>query len=624
MNLDDFNKKKNLILNFLYQTKKISKEINSIDVENKIDNLINHIESNKFNIVVVGRFSRGKSTFINALLRKKILPSSSKPTTAVISEISYSEEPKFTLISKNGNNKVLDEHEFLSIKAPKTVDENEKDELQKYIEEQRAIEDIDYLSVGYPIDFCKNDVKIVDTPGTDDLDQERVEITYRYLNQADAVIMLLQASQLLSSGEMAFLKERILKENIQDIFYIINKKDSLSTKDEECKVYDYAYNNLIDVIPNGQNLNKKLHLVSSLQALVHYRKNNGETLTSKQEKKLPADINETGFPYFENQLESYLADEKGSARLDLYISKFKLILEDIEKMISLKENLINQQSADAYKEVNAMKDSLKAVKYETEKIIHGFVSTVETNKTTLYQKCDIWSNETLNNLQIAVDNYSGPLKVMQIKRLIETELEYSKKIFAKDVTSFESAVLDNEYKHAQHQIKKIWNDFEFKYANTSLSVTDNSLNKIIISAEEKQPSDNEATLGSMLFGGAVGGLLAGAFFPAVALGTMAAWCLGMFGESNDAIKQKIKSQVIEQFIPMSDKMKHNTVLQYETKANSLKNDLTNIIDSKIKDIIATIEDVENQSNNNEHIKEKELLRFKTIKDKINSYKCQIC
>ena len=48
----------------------------------KYTKLSNRVADSKFYLAVVGEFSSGKSTFINALLRKRLLKEAVKPTTA--------------------------------------------------------------------------------------------------------------------------------------------------------------------------------------------------------------------------------------------------------------------------------------------------------------------------------------------------------------------------------------------------------------------------------------------------------------------------------------------------------------------------------------------------------------
>ncbi len=47
------------------------------------------LEEEAFNLVVLGQFKRGKSTFINALLGESILPTAIMPLTSVVTILRY-------------------------------------------------------------------------------------------------------------------------------------------------------------------------------------------------------------------------------------------------------------------------------------------------------------------------------------------------------------------------------------------------------------------------------------------------------------------------------------------------------------------------------------------------------
>ena len=70
-------------------------------VRQDLESLEKRMADDHFQLVVVGMFSRGKSTFVDALLGKRLLPTSKKPTTAVISKITYGEKPAFFLHYKD-------------------------------------------------------------------------------------------------------------------------------------------------------------------------------------------------------------------------------------------------------------------------------------------------------------------------------------------------------------------------------------------------------------------------------------------------------------------------------------------------------------------------------------------
>ena len=60
------------------------------------------IRTRKFRVAVVGEFRRGKSTFVNALLGREILPTDALPTTATLNRITYGAVPKAYLCYRDG------------------------------------------------------------------------------------------------------------------------------------------------------------------------------------------------------------------------------------------------------------------------------------------------------------------------------------------------------------------------------------------------------------------------------------------------------------------------------------------------------------------------------------------
>jgi GTPase SAR1 family protein len=57
----------------------------------RINRLIDKLQQNRFNLVALGAFKRGKSTLINALLGKPVLPTAIVPLTSVVTILNYGE-----------------------------------------------------------------------------------------------------------------------------------------------------------------------------------------------------------------------------------------------------------------------------------------------------------------------------------------------------------------------------------------------------------------------------------------------------------------------------------------------------------------------------------------------------
>ena len=168
----------------LQEVESVACELRMDNAAKKINSIRKHMMGDTFHLVIVGEFSRGKSTFVNAILGRKILPASKNPTTAIISKIVYGEMSAYRIYYKNGRPpQSMDEASFKKLTAPPEPDESDAASVKEFQQAQKAISEIDFAEISYPLPFCKDKVEVVDTPGTNDLNVGRMEITYGYLNR---------------------------------------------------------------------------------------------------------------------------------------------------------------------------------------------------------------------------------------------------------------------------------------------------------------------------------------------------------------------------------------------------------------------------------------------------------
>ena len=190
------------------------------------------LEAERFHLVVLGEFNHGKSTFVNALLGSEILPVGITPTTASINHVVWAPNPTAKVMLLTGESQFL---ETSQIKDWVTVSGGRADEVA-------------YVEVGYPSDLLKNNVVLVDTPGVNDLNEQRAEVTYGYVPRADAVLFLLDAGQALKDSEQEFLRSRVLENARDRLIFVLGKMDMLST-DEKVAVTDYVKQHLAKMMP---------------------------------------------------------------------------------------------------------------------------------------------------------------------------------------------------------------------------------------------------------------------------------------------------------------------------------------------------------------------------------------
>ena len=74
--------------------------------------LIDKLRENRFNLVVLGAFKRGKSTLINALLGESLLPTAIVPLTSVVTVLGYGEHLNIEVLFHHGERQKISQHNF--------------------------------------------------------------------------------------------------------------------------------------------------------------------------------------------------------------------------------------------------------------------------------------------------------------------------------------------------------------------------------------------------------------------------------------------------------------------------------------------------------------------------------
>ncbi len=234
------------------------------------------LEEERFVLVVLGEFNHGKSTFVNALLGASVLPAGITPTTATINHLVYADKPCAKAVLLDETQRVVD---------PKALSE------WVTIEGSKA-EKVRYVEVGWPADILRDRVTLVDTPGVNDINEARAEITYNYIPRADAVLFLLDSSQVLKQSERSFLEQRILRRSRDKLLFVIGKADLLSPE-ERAEATRYVRDNLQPLLGTEP-------MIFPVSARLH----------------LSGRSDESGIPELKSYLARYLSNERGRVLLD--------------------------------------------------------------------------------------------------------------------------------------------------------------------------------------------------------------------------------------------------------------------------------------------------------------------
>ncbi len=265
--------------------------------------LVSKLEENCFNLVVMGEFKRGKTTFVNALIGATLLPTAITPLTSIVTELVYGEELAVEVHFLDGRTKKASLEEL-----PGFVTERGNPENVKGVKLVRAF---------YPSPYLRDGVRLVDTPGVGSVYDHNTEVAYDYLPKADAGIFLLTADPPISKSELEFLLD--VKEQIGKVFFVLNKIDH-HTEEERRESLEFCRQS----ISNALGLDGiKLFPLSARWAL--------EAKTGGASELLETSL----LPDFERSLEKFLVEEKGTLFLTSSINKALRMAQDEIRVIEL-------------------------------------------------------------------------------------------------------------------------------------------------------------------------------------------------------------------------------------------------------------------------------------------------
>ncbi|MBK1987636.1 dynamin family protein [Sphaerospermopsis aphanizomenoides BCCUSP55] len=301
-----------------------------------IDEVLNRIAERTFSVAIVGEFKRGKSTFINALLGKEILPSDILPCSATLNRVTYGVTPSVKIIFKNGR------EEQIPI-----------DNLTNYVtkltpESELKAESIKEAVVSYPIPYCQNSIEVIDTPGLND-DQNMTEVTLSVLPQVDAAIMIILAQAPFSEFERDLLENKLLTNDLGRVIFVVNVWDNYTPEQAERVL---------------QNVKARIEKYVLIRAEEQFGKDSEEYKIYKQkigepkvfglyvkqalDAKQRGDdelLTKSGFKKFESALEKFLTQERGIIVLQVPVNRVIASAQEIISSISIQEKAIqmNQQ-----------------------------------------------------------------------------------------------------------------------------------------------------------------------------------------------------------------------------------------------------------------------------------------
>ena len=216
--------RKNQIVNVLDRTIEIFKFDGNMDRVEVFQKLKDDFINEEYSIIVVGEFSAGKSTMLNALMRRKILTSFTRETTATVNFLRHKD------VAQNG-----EEGRIYYVDGKEEVIETaDSKTIEKYVstEGKEVATNIKKVDLYLESEFLKDRVSIIDSPGLNGLAEGHRKITEDQILKSHACIFLFTADRAGGSkSEFEFLAN--VKSKVNTVFFVLNKIDLINPAEGE-------------------------------------------------------------------------------------------------------------------------------------------------------------------------------------------------------------------------------------------------------------------------------------------------------------------------------------------------------------------------------------------------------
>ena len=198
--------------------------------------VLGRLRERRFEVGVVGEFNRGKSTLLNLLVDRFVLPAGVLPVTSIVTELTYGDE-EAKIVFEDGTDEVID-----------------LTEIERYVSEEANpgnARRVHTARIALPAPMLRHGAVLVDTPGVGSIFRHNSELARETILHADGAVMVMSADTPITDAERSLIK--LLSRRSQRTFFVLNRIDFLEA-DELERVRWFVENVLTEAFGQPQQL----------------------------------------------------------------------------------------------------------------------------------------------------------------------------------------------------------------------------------------------------------------------------------------------------------------------------------------------------------------------------------
>ncbi|KAF5362850.1 hypothetical protein D9758_007061 [Tetrapyrgos nigripes] len=391
-----------------------------------VDKLRLRVEDTSSKVLVTGDLNAGKSTFVNALLRREVMPVDQQPCTTAFCEVHDAAEnngvEEVHIINDGATYDIKDEATYTRAELSTLEDvvgENESSQrmLKIYLADSRTPSE-SLLNNGVV------DISLIDAPG---LNRDSLKTTAVFARQEeiDVVVFVVSSENHFTLSARDFLANAS-KEKAY-LFIVVNKFDQIKNK-EKCK--RLVLQQIKELSPRTHDDAEDLvHFVDSASALQPFAAN-------------PA------FDDLESSLRSFVLVKRSKSKLQPVSTYLNNLLCDIELLAGANSIVANAELQQAQADLSAVKPVLEKMKKGREALEDSLEAVEEEGVATSSSKTKSILLDALERVghgklgvdsaSISMPSYPGLLRVWE---------------YARDVRKALIASLDSAVKLAENEAR---------------------------------------------------------------------------------------------------------------------------------------------------------------------------
>lgn len=351
--LEQHQKRKETLLSLLDRSKNYFMSIGEEQKANSVAQFKKALEEGDFSIVVVGEFSAGKSTFLNALMGDRYLPSFTSETTATINFLKHR--------SKSPNEHTL-QIDYKDPSVPVKYAEATKESIAQNVSTiggDKVVQNIESVTLYLDSPLLEQGITLVDSPGLNGVAKGHAEVTERQIERSHACIYMFAASQPGSKSDFEVLAK--LSQRFENIFLVLNQIDKIKQSEETVEsVVDRLRENYLTYFPDHQI--PEIYPIAAYPALVSRTKEQLEYPDNSMQKEHDAEARArflalSRIEQFERRLWRFVTDGEKTIK-ELKAPAEMLQYELQNRMAFINDTLASLEDA---KDADQVQESIEAV-----------------------------------------------------------------------------------------------------------------------------------------------------------------------------------------------------------------------------------------------------------------------